>query len=172
MLQGKVPLQFSHLQNHSTEATAWCLASSHWRMVLSPTPTKMSSPPENRKNIIIITNYIEDEWKYWYVNSKQGIIHLFLSHLNINLPEIMYIFCRKLYNLISDFRTFRWSYCILHQIIIINCLLYLLYWIPSHFSNKWLTFSMLLSELYITYITCWNNDWISRFKQNVCNPDT
>ena len=94
--------------------------------------------------------YYYYHWLYWRW-MKQGIIHSFLSHLIINLPEIMYIFCRKLYNLISDFRTFRWSYCILHQIFIINCLLYLLYWILSHFSNKWLTFSTLLSELYITY---------------------
>ena len=36
----------SHLQNHSTEETGWCLASLHWRMALSPTPTTSSSPPE------------------------------------------------------------------------------------------------------------------------------
>ena len=35
----------SHLQNHSTEETGWCLASLHWRMALSPTPTTSSSPP-------------------------------------------------------------------------------------------------------------------------------
>ena len=29
----------SYLQNHSTEVTGWCFASSHSRIVLSPTPT-------------------------------------------------------------------------------------------------------------------------------------
>lgn len=70
-----------------------------------------------QKNIIIITDFIDDECKYWYINSKQGIIHLFLPHLIINLPEISIFsavkYCRQK-ALQSYFRFPNFSLIILH----------------------------------------------------------